>query len=223
MAIAFMVVDHIGMYLLDNNIWLRLAGRGAAPLFYFLVGYAGKVHVNFWLCFYGIILTLSNYLINGTMQVNILLSFIALHYAFIYVDAAKINTLGRIGLFIVCSVGTVFVYNTIEYGLLGFLIAYSARFIALKEKHADLWLISALVIYYLWECLYFQFTASIAMLTAFGVLVLFLYIVMSQFRQTTLPCPRFLVPMLLLLSRYSLEVYFMHLILLQAYSFLHLN
>ena len=38
-----MVIDHVGMYLYPEQIYLRIIGRGAAPLFFFATG-SGKQH-----------------------------------------------------------------------------------------------------------------------------------------------------------------------------------
>ena len=42
LAIAAMVIDHAGWLFVDNNVWMRIVGRLAAPLFFFLVGYSGS-------------------------------------------------------------------------------------------------------------------------------------------------------------------------------------
>ena len=218
-----MVVDHIGFYLLDDNPWLRLVGRGAAPLFFFLIGYAGKLHISWELCLYGVVLSITGYVVNDFTQINILLSFILLHAALKYFPPQNLGTFTRLGIFVVCGAMTPFLYNYIEYGLLSIVIGYSARFIAVKENKADLWMIFALIIYYIWESLVFQFTSTPNMLYLFGFLILILFWIMTHYRPKTLNCPATLLMPALILSRYSLEVYFFHLIGLQAYRFLHLG
>lgn len=42
LAIASMVLDHAGLYLLAQDPWLRALGKLAFPIFVFLVGYSGK-------------------------------------------------------------------------------------------------------------------------------------------------------------------------------------
>jgi len=222
-AISLMVVDHIGFYFLADNLWFRLIGRGAAPLFFFLIGYAGKLHLTWMLVLYGCALSISGFLVNGLTQINILLTFVALHFALRYFPAEKLGFIARMIMFIFCSILTVFTYDYIEYGLLGFLIGYSGRFIALKENFADLWLIAALAIYFIWECLNFGFNVYPKMLIVFSMFIVTLYVVMSRFRQATLPCPTWLLTPLLVLSRYSLEIYFFHLIALQSYRFLQIG
>lgn len=222
-AILLMVIDHIGYYLLADNLWFRLIGRNAAPLFFFLIGYSGKLHITWMLCLYGVLLTLSAYVVNGNTQIDILLGFILLPVFFHYLPAQKLAFIQRMSLYLVCATLTLFLYKYIEYGLLGILIGYSGRFVALNEKYADLWLILALIIYYLWESLSFGFTANPSMLYWFGFFILMLYLVMSHYQQKTLSCPKWLLMPSLVVSRYSLEVYFFHLIALQAYKFLRLS
>ncbi len=39
-AVALMSIDHIGAYLYPDALWLRVIGRASFPLFFFLAGYA---------------------------------------------------------------------------------------------------------------------------------------------------------------------------------------
>lgn len=45
LAVALMIADHVGLYLLDNEPWLRIMGRGAAVMFGFLIGFSGSARV----------------------------------------------------------------------------------------------------------------------------------------------------------------------------------
>jgi hypothetical protein len=45
-AVLTMVLDHIGVYLLPEILWLRVVGRAAFPLFLFLVGYSGHTRTD---------------------------------------------------------------------------------------------------------------------------------------------------------------------------------
>ncbi|MBS0288691.1 MAG: hypothetical protein JSS07_01475 [Proteobacteria bacterium] len=220
-AISLMILDHIGLYLLHDNPWARLFGRGAAVLFFFLIGYSAKLNAKSTILCYGLILSLSDYLVNKNLQANILINFIIISYAMIHFPPERLSTFNRSFLFIAFTLMNVFVFFYIEYGLLGFLIAYSARLIALKDKQADFWFFLTLIVYYLWESAYFQFYKLPQGMFIFGVLILCLFL-LRYYRLMPLACPKPLLWPGLILSRYSLEIYFIHLIILQSFKLLHL-
>ncbi|MGI9373700.1 MAG: TraX family protein, partial [Hyphomicrobiales bacterium] len=39
-AILFVAIDHYGYFFIENNEWWSVVGRLAAPIFFFLLGYA---------------------------------------------------------------------------------------------------------------------------------------------------------------------------------------
>ncbi len=219
-AIALMFIDHIGLYLLNDNMWCRLIGRAAAPLFFFLIGYVGKLHVSPSLIVFGIILSVSSSFINSTLQINILLNFILIYYSLRFFPPEKMRTTTRVLSFILFAGANVYISFYLDYGLLGFLIAYSARLLALKDKQSDYWLLGSLVVYFVWESAYFGFIQAYFVFT-FAAITLALYALMLSYRLANLYCPKPLLLPGLVISRYSLEIYFIHLILLQGYYLLH--
>ncbi len=218
-----MIIDHIGFYFLQDYAAFRLLGRGAAPLFFFLIGYEGRLRITPLLLFYGLTLSLSAYVVNGFHQINILLSFVLIHYLMHFFHIERAHTFTRILCFLALSFLNFFIYNYIEYGLLGILIAYCGRLMALHDKQGPTWLMLVLLVYFIWECIYFQFQQQPLLIYSFAGLVLCLYFMMSQYQLKTLSCPSWLLVPALVISRYSLEIYFYHLILFQAYRFLHLG
>lgn len=222
-AILLMIVDHVGEYLFSDNLWCRLIGRSAAPLFFFLVGYVGKLHLRPSLIVYGFILTASSYFVNHHLNISILFNFILIHFCLQFFPAQKLSTFTRTICFILFAVINIPIYLYFEYGLLGILIAYSARLLALKDRQGEFWLLLTMIVYFIWECAYFQFTKYPNAIFAFAVLTIFLIAAMQKYRLLKLPCPSILRLPALFISRYSLEIYFFHLIILQAYFFLHIQ
>ncbi len=43
-AILFVFVDHIGLFFIENDVWWRVIGRMAAPMFFFLIGYSRRTN-----------------------------------------------------------------------------------------------------------------------------------------------------------------------------------
>ncbi|PYS86725.1 MAG: hypothetical protein DMF62_14965 [Acidobacteria bacterium] len=76
-AIIMVLVDHTGYFLMDNEAWWTVFGRLAAPVFFFLMGYAQTRRVPLQWIFLGVILTLLESSNNDWKWVapNILLSF----------------------------------------------------------------------------------------------------------------------------------------------------
>lgn len=60
LALAAMVLDHIGYYLMPDVPWLRAVGRVAFPLFLFLVGYSGVWTVKKDIFLWALVLTACN-------------------------------------------------------------------------------------------------------------------------------------------------------------------
>ncbi len=56
-AILFVVVDHVGLFFIEDDEWWRVVGRMAAPIFFFLIGFSRRESVPINWIVLGIILT----------------------------------------------------------------------------------------------------------------------------------------------------------------------
>ena len=218
-AILLMIVDHIGLYLMGNNLWFRVIGRSAAPLFFFATGYTSKHKFNVSLLNYGIALTLLTVFTQDNFYLNILINFVLIKWVLDHYDPTKTHTLGLvvifagfIGLYIVTS-------PILEYGTFGLLFAIGARLMAEQDKRGIYWLAGSIVGYFCYESLTFKFASDIAYEMVLIVICLLLLAVFCQYRLRNWPELKFLNLPIMFLGRYSLEVYFIHLALLQIYSF----
>lgn len=214
-GIILVLIDHSAQFLLDDNLWGRLLGRGAAPLFFFLIGYTGRLHLRFSLILYGLILSFSGFLFYQHLWINILLSFIFINLFFHLFRNLIQKRAVQLGIVLCCIFLQPFVSKYIEYGTSGFLLAFAGRQLALHDPLAKYWLGVALVVYYLWQGYAFAFYQNQWMLTILGFICVGLYMVMSSYQLKILSVPSRLRLPLLLLSRYSLEIYFYHLFILQ--------
>ena len=79
LALLLMFVDHSGAFFFrhESEQWLRAIGRGAAPIFLFLSGYASSYRFKWDLFFLAALMTLSDTLLAGHLRTqNILVTII---------------------------------------------------------------------------------------------------------------------------------------------------
>lgn len=217
-GIILMIIDHVGQFFFPENLWLRLIGRGAAPLFFFLVGYDNRLRISVALLAYGSILSFTGYLLNGHFWINILLNFVLIDRFLHLLPPERLNNANRLIIFVCIMLITCVIFPYIEYGLAGLLIAFSARLLALKDPQGQYYWLATLLFYYVTQAIVFGFFVAERYLVAFGILTLGLFYGLRAYSLRPIGCPAWLLPMALVISRYSLAIYFYHLILLQSFS-----
>lgn len=131
LALAAMLTDHVGLYIYPENIWLRMVGRFAMPIFAFYAGFnfKGKVRHMIWIC--GIIMIAAWKYVYGIIIPNILIDLAIGQLYLLYAgksimsDEKKfllhfviILALAPLAIYIL-DYGTI----TIAYMMIGFMIA----------------------------------------------------------------------------------------------------
>ncbi len=217
-GIILMIIDHVGEFIFPENLWFRLIGRGAAPLFFFLVGYDNRLRISVALLVYGLILSFTGFLLNGHLWINILLNFILTDRFLHFFPPQRLSSHVRLAIFVGIMLLTCVIFPYIEYGLFGLLIAFSARLLALKDSQGQYYLLATLLFYYVAQAIVFGFFVAQSYLVAFGALTLGLFYGLRAYTLQPLGCPAWLLPTGLVISRYSLAIYFYHLIFLQSLS-----
>ena len=193
-AIVWVVVDHTGMYFVENNEWFRVFGRFAAPVFFFLIGFAHTTAVpRNWIVI-GIFLTvLESWGENWEwVAPNILLSFAVLRWLRPIVHDVVLNMEyargwnGFVGLAGVCVLAAPFTGEVLEYGTSGWLWAlaglYQRAFLDGDAKLVPLRLaalVCAASVYFFCEQSYFTLTP--VQLTVFGVGLVVLSVTLFAF------------------------------------------
>jgi hypothetical protein len=126
-AIMLVAVDHFGYFFIDNADWWSVFGRMAAPVFFFLLGYARSRTIPLHWIWLGIILTLLDSWNNYWTWVapNILLSLALIRLARPYVKELieRYEWAGFIVLAITLVVLTPFAGDFVDYGAEGWLWA----------------------------------------------------------------------------------------------------
>jgi len=226
LAIAVMVVDHTGRFFVDDNVWMRLVGRMAAPLFFFLIGYSGSYRFKSQILLLGVALSIISFLastsngIERILPLNILLSFVLIKLILDRWDPAAQSSDLLVTILATLMVVSIPTYAfVVEYGSLGLCYAIGARLLSQRHPLARFWICTTVGVHFLFEmvmvliwnpmvpasilpyaipCLVALFGANLAIFLNFRV------------RTFDIKYPWIRVP-LIYVSRYSLQIYFFHL------------
>jgi hypothetical protein len=125
-GIASLLVDHYGLFFVADDGWWRVAGRVAAPIFFFLIGFGRTQRVPpSWLA-WGALLTAVDYLMDGDggLQANILVNFALVRLALPYVERQVMGYPLRLVALVGISAALISLLDPVlEYGSEGWLWA----------------------------------------------------------------------------------------------------
>jgi hypothetical protein len=124
-AITFVLIDHYGFFFDPDEVWWRLFGRLASPVFFFFIGFARTRTVpTSWLLF-GVLITAADYWTSpNEVLINILLNFALLRLVLPTIETHVIPYPVRLALLVAASAAVIPVLDPIlEYGGEGWLWA----------------------------------------------------------------------------------------------------
>jgi len=231
-GLTLVLIDHIGAYFVEDETGWRLLGRLAAPIFFFLIGFARSRTVPWTWPAFGTVLTVTDWFEVGSLSettLNILLSFALLRRGLLpaferWVLPSPLRSAGLVAL----CVGLIpWTDHVLEYGTGGWLWALFGLAHRRWLEHPDgarFWTrtgVAAVIAtaYALRESDHFAFspehTALLMALTAGLVLLL------ARFRRADLAemPPRAIAVPLRLCGRYSLEIYAVSLFAMQVVAY----
>lgn len=211
-AITLMVIDHLGLFFFPNLVWLRLLGRGAAPLFFFATGFVSKHRFRYDLIFYGLLLTALTYARTDQLLINILINFTIIKLVLTYLAPNKLSSRQLLSLFVLLIAVHLFSMGYLEYGSFGLLFAIGARLLAEQQRSAMPWLGCTTILYVINEILVFNWLNQPAMTIGLAIIGVLLFSLFYAYREVRFSIPVF-NNIILFLGRYSLEIYFWHLVL----------
>lgn len=140
-GLLFVLVDHYGLFFDDDQLWWRVFGRVAAPIFFFLIGYAHTRRVPLsWLITGAALTVLDNVASEEDLSetsLNILLSFALLRLVLPFVEDRVMPSPSRLALLVLLTVALIRpVGNVLEYGMEGWIWAYLglARRLAVERE-----------------------------------------------------------------------------------------
>lgn len=197
-AVLTMIIDHYGAYI-SGNLWYRVIGRMAFPLFLFLVGYNKSTKVGARLLIAVGMVSLIDYYYRGEIAALNILGSIALTRWF-FRQKASLNHL-EIQIGALAWLPTRFL---VHYGTMNLLMAELGRRTRARQKPLNLGL--ALFLFYgITQAWLLKFNFYQSLLLSVLLAGLALYLPFFTIKPINIPKP------LLLISHYSLEIYVIHL------------
>ena len=233
LATLTMVIDHVGLYFMHDNIWMRLIGRMAAPLFFYLVGYSGSYKFKYQILALGIALCLIEFFVSSNssliwkiLPLNILINFVLIKAILDRFDPSKM----RSGFLILLLAVLLLIGNQtrtyIEFGTLGLSIAIGSRLINKRHPFGKPWIIISTTAHFLLQMNSFLFIRPdvpiqiipMAILLLASIFAFSLLLFLKYELRTFTVNPTWLRAIVIYVSRYSLQIYFFH---LAAFKIIH--
>lgn len=230
-GLAFVLIDHIGLFFTPDQDWWRVVGRAAAPVFFFLIGFARTRSIPLsWIVLGSVLTALDAYVSEewGDVTLNILFNFALIRLAAPAIETRVLATKqgGRWGfalLALFCAAMIPLAGMVLEYGAEGWLWALfglAAREAAVRgdadsQMRRNLVAAFCAAVYLFVEIRDFAFEAAEA--GALAALICALAFVLARFRRADAPV-RFPAPVACALGwigHRSLEIYAVSLFLMQ--------
>jgi peptidoglycan/LPS O-acetylase OafA/YrhL len=226
-GLAFVFADHFGLFFTPDDEWWRLAGRTAAPIFFFLIGFAGTRNVpSSWIILGAMLTALDVYVSGGLEDVtlNILFSFALIRLVSPWIKAHIMpSRWGLPALALVCAAINPLVEIILEYGAEGWLwalfglAAREAVVSGTPEARMQRNLVAAICVaaYLFVEARDFEFEPGQSAVLA--IMICGLALTLIHFRREDAPfrAPAPIGIALNWIGRHSLEIYAVSLFLMQ--------
>lgn len=228
-AIILMLFDHVGFYFFPDDDWLRIVGRGCAPILFFLTGYARTRVLEKRLWVGAFIMELGRFAAGlPIFPLSILMSFLLIRYGLDKLMAyvmSKPECFWQINFcFVLIVIPTSFLF---EYGVQGVSIAmlgWMVRRWQEKDPHITKDIVHtqflfSILNYIFWECITFGFNKDEMFVLSFFIISIMGGMIF--FRDTRFPgfsSPVFM-PFRWLLQfggRWTLEIYIIHILIFQT-------
>lgn len=230
-AVLLMFVDHVGDYFFHDELWLRVIGRFCVPIWFFLIGYARSRDIGVklwgWMTVLAIV-ELSSGL--GVFAVNILLTMILIRVSIDPIMQRTSNDesafWGIVVTLLCLSIPSAMFF---EYGTLGFLIAIFGYWVRLKQDGAErygapvkatqvqTYMIFATFSFVFIQYMTFGFSQNQFFVLAGSITVIMMALSsfkMVEYAKLTQAMPRLFVWIVQIFGRHTMEIYVIHLILL---------
>jgi hypothetical protein len=229
-AIVFVLIDHYGFFFDSDEVWWRLFGRLASPVFFFFIGFARTRAVPWTWVAFGVLITAVDYATATDRQVlvNILLNFALLRLVLPHVEAHVMPYPLRLAALAAASAAVIPILDPVlEYGGEGWLWALFGLSHRLFLEQGDgmarlrrnLLALAAGLAYVVRERSDYGFDVLQSALLVLFIAVLVLCLL--SFRRTTLPWqpPEPLKSVFTFTGRRTLEIYALTLLAMQLTAY----
>lgn len=214
-AIVLMVIDHVGAYLLPDISELRLIGRFAMPLFLFLVGYSlhyqWKWSLLLWAC-----VLLAGSLSAGypLLSFNILFSILLTRLFLRKISRWPSFEKNLPAVFIACIIWYIPTSILFDYGSANFLFGLCGYMVAsnIHPQKTQLLILLTVCFHTLTQAVDHGFSWPQSAWVWVGLLLVGLLMRSYQLRRYPATHPVLATPAMFI-SRYSLEIYAIHLVI----------
>jgi hypothetical protein len=223
-GLLLVAVDHTGIFAFPHQVWWRIFGRGAAPIFFFLIGYSKSYRFHTDIFCAAILLAAVSFFGAHTLTLpNILVSFILARLILAEVEKGRLPLKYPWLAFLALALLWPFSWNWFEYGTLGFMFSLCGY----MQKHADRYGTASRALMLIASFALYEFTALLATVPGQGMEVLLMLtavligcgVLLWRYRPRLMSFPRgfrrfesaFAWP-----SRYSLWIYTLHLAVLRV-------
>ena len=224
LALLFMAVDHLGAYFMVHDLWLRAIGRGSAPIFLFLAGYASSYRFNRELFILACLMTLSNILMGEYLHpLNILFTILIWRGVFSWMEKRRMVIEKPLEWFIAAAVFILPSYILFQYGTLGLLFAICGYMKRYPERYSlttqHLFLAASLIAHAATFTLFFDFGLKDVLLMSLVLAVIYRLLTTFTIHSVDMHCcPAWMVKALTVSSHYSGHIYAIHLIIISWIS-----
>lgn len=221
-AIIGMVIDHTGLYFFPDTVLFRVIGRLSFPLFCFLIGYTSTFPLRISLIMGALFLTLTFILLGAhLLPLNILWTVLACR---IFLKTAlRWKWLESHTLWITfCTLALWHIWASAlwEYGTLAMLFAICGY--TRKQEPANpatlALLFITIILYFSYQSLTYELTWPYMVLFALGIGIETVWLYHYRFLLFTLTWHHPAATLVMLLSRYSLYIYIIHVVLFKIIS-----
>lgn len=228
LALALILVDHVGHYLANDWPILRAVGRLGVPVFFFLIGFAKSRDIPWAWLVLGVVLTGVDFLwLRGFegLQLNILFNFAAIRLALPMIERHAFNPHWRLPVLVFGLAALIPVLNPIlEYGTEGWLFAMLGLLCrqrvgnpaARREIECVAAAIFAFGVYGLVETIDYSFSVLHSGILMIGLLAVALLLLTFKRRVLEWQPGPGIGALLRFSGRHSLEIYAAQIILLAA-------
>jgi len=217
-GLLLMVIDHTGAYFYLHEEWLRAIGRGSAPIFLFLAGYASSYRFNRELLVLALLMSLSNIIMGEyTSPLNILFTILLCRGVLAWLSKRGKTIVKPLEWFVGCALFALPTGFLFQYGTLGMMLAVGGYMKARPAQYAlrtqKLFLGGTFVSYALTYTLLFGLGPSSFILMSCVLLAVFrLLWRLDIYEVNTAGWPTGTASLAKFSSRYSAHIYAFHLI-----------